>query len=226
MARLGEQGRQTTRDIIAEELRHQILSGELLPGRRLAVPGIAQQMNVSQTPVREALQVLAADGLVAISAYKGARVASLDVEECEEIYLMREALERLGAREGTLAIEPAAIAQLEELLEQMRTSLRTKDIDQFFEIDRAFHSVHYEASGRKGLCGRIAALRNASERYLRVTYRTLPAELEGAVSRHAVLLQHIRARDADAAARWVSETLGRVPPEVRRLLAESGDPRS
>jgi DNA-binding GntR family transcriptional regulator len=210
--------RQTASSMVAEHLRRQILSGQLAPGARLLIPDIAQRMGVSQTPTRAALQQLEAEGLVSFNAYRGSRVAELDVNECEEIYVMRSALERLAARLGTLAIDDEGLADMERLLGLMREAAQSNDIDAFLEADREFHRVHFTASGRERLWGRIIALRYASERYTRLTYETVPHEMTNGIGRHAELLDHIRARDLDAVDRWVAGTMDRVMHDVGALL--------
>lgn len=215
---LGE--RLTTRDAVVDLLRQRILSGELKPGQRLMVPEIAQQLNVSQTPAREALQVLASHGFLVVNAYKGARVAELNAEDCQELYLMREALERLAAREGTLAIQPADLEALSQHLELMAVAASKRDVDSFIDADRAFHHAHYMASGRASLWQRIMDLRSTCERYTRLTYQFGPDEMLAAISGHRALIELVRAGDADAVELWVSRTLVRVPETTRILLAE------
>lgn len=215
----------TSRDAVAAVLRKKILSGELAPGERLTVPDIARELGVSQTPAREALQVLESDGIVRMTAYRGARVADLDPNDCEEIYLMREALERLAAKEGTRSIGKEGLAELQRRLEEMRSAAKEGDIDQFLRADRAFHKAHYLASGRVGLWERIISLRDAAERYTRLTYKTLPKEMVERTEAHARLLDHIRSQDEDACADWISRVLLRVPLKMREILNENTEPR-
>lgn len=210
--------RLTAREVVAEHLRAQILAGELKPGDRLLIPDIAGRLGVSQTPTRAALQQLEADGLVSSNAFRGSWVAELDVNEGEEIYAMREALERLAARYGTLAIDDAAIAEMERLLSVMESAAATGDVVTFMEADREFHHVHYAASGRQRLWDRIIALRYAAERYTRLTYEAGLHEMIDNIPRHEELLERIRRRDVDGTEAWVTETMTRVMGNVRGLL--------
>ncbi|HEX3801723.1 MAG TPA: GntR family transcriptional regulator [Solirubrobacteraceae bacterium] len=219
--------RLTARDLVAGHLRSQILAGELKPGDRLLIPDIADRMGVSQTPTRAALQQLEAEGLVSSNAYRGSWVAELDVNEGEEIYAMRAALERIAARDGTLKIDANGIAEMERLLGLLSDAAEAHDIVNFIELDREFHRVHYQASGRERLWERIIALRYAAERYTRLTYEDLPHEMTDGIPRHAELLDLIRARDADGAAAWVDETMTRVMDNVRALFnTETGPTES
>src|SRR5438309_2138869 len=92
--------RQTTANLVADYLREQIVAGRLAPGQRLNVVQCANELGVSQTPAREALQLLAHEGLVVLHAYKEAAVASLSADEYEEIFIMRIGLEGLAAQLG------------------------------------------------------------------------------------------------------------------------------
>lgn len=215
--------RQTARDLVAAALRSEILSGELAPGDRLIAPDIADRFRVSQTPAREAIQSLEAEGLVVSQPYKGAAVASLDADECEEIYLMRDALERLAARLGTERIGESGIALMDARLAEMRAAANVGDIDGFLEADHRFHEAHYAAAGRSRLWERILSLRYAGERYTRLSYRLLPHELESAIPNHAALIERVRHGDAAGASDWVSSTLLRVPPRTRELLEQAAD---
>lgn len=77
----------------AQRLRGAILTGELAPGERLVLANLATDLSISPTPLREALQTLAAEGLVEIEAQKGARVTSVSIDDLEDLYRMRISLE-------------------------------------------------------------------------------------------------------------------------------------
>lgn len=214
--------RQTARDLVASVLRDEILTGVLKPGDRLMAPELAARFSVSQTPAREAIQSLQADGLVTISSYKNARVAYLDADECEEVYLMREALEKLAARLGAANTTDDQLAEMQAHLDEMAQAAKSRDIDRFVRADREFHRVQFAAAGRPKLWERIIGLRLAGERYTRLSYQELPQEMDGSVPRHLALLETLREHDPEAAAAWISETLGRVPSRMRELLEGSG----
>lgn len=210
--------RQTARDLVVEELRHQILSGRLAPGERLTAPAIAARFGVSQTPAREAIQLLQSEGLAVASPYKDTRVAELDADECEEIYVMRAALERLAAKLGTSRMDDSHVDMMCVHLEDMAEAVKERDIERYLRADRLFHGVHYGAADRPRLWDRIISLRHLCERYTRLSYQTLPYEMELAISSHGALIEHLRERDVERAADWVSSTLLRVPFRTRRIL--------
>jgi DNA-binding GntR family transcriptional regulator len=202
--------RPTSRDYVAAELRQAIVRGELDGGERLSPGDIAERYGVSPTPAREALQLLASEGLVRNDAFRGARVAELSAEEYEELYLMRIGLEDLAARLGAERITPEGIAEMAELLSQMTSAAQEGDVDRFYTVDRRFHLVHYSASGRRSLVNRIMHLRLSSERYARAAYALPRVSMKDTLRTHRALLAAVRARDGDRCAAVVNDDLTRT----------------
>src|SRR5262249_12513531 len=162
--------RTTTRTLVVDYLRSQILSGDLAPGERLNLKKLASALNVSVTPIREALNQIAVDGLVKLDPFRGAFVSELGAEEYEEVYLMRAGLEGLAHRLGARHIGPEGIAIARRCLEHMEKTNARGDISKFVEHDRNFHQVIFQASGRAALSERIMSLRRSAERYTRAAY--------------------------------------------------------
>jgi DNA-binding GntR family transcriptional regulator len=215
-------GRPTGRDFVADQLRKQIVRGELEPGEKLNPNEIAERLGVSQTPAREAIQLLASEGLVQNNSFRGARVAELTVEEYEELYLMRIGMETLAAKLGAERITDEGIARMGELLDQMESAAADGDIDRFYERDRIFHFTHYGASGRESLVRRIMGLRVASERYARVAYVTPNTSMKDTLGTHRELLAAVRARDGDACAAVLKADLLRTLETFVEQFAEKG----
>ena len=86
---------------VANRLRKAILSGRMLPGAALVETALAEKMNVSRAPIREAIQILENDGLVETIAYKGKRVKPLTAREVAETYSLREVFEVMAVRRDT-----------------------------------------------------------------------------------------------------------------------------
>lgn len=211
--------RPTSRDYVAAELRQSIVRGELGGGERLNPAEIAERLGVSQTPVREALQLLASEGVVRNDAFRGARVAELSAEEYEELYLMRIGLEDLAARLGAERISDDRIDEMAELLDEMGSAAQEGDIDRFYTLDRRFHLIHYSASGRQSLVDRIMNLRVASERYARVAYELPRVSLRETLKTHRALLAAVRARDGDRCAAVLHEDLTRTLETFREQFS-------
>lgn len=212
--------RPTARDLVADELRRAIVRGELEAGEKLNPGELAERFAVSQTPAREALQLLASEGLLCNDPFRGVRVAPLSADEYEELYLMRVGLEGLAARLGAERITDEEMVELERELLAMAEAAAEVDLDRFYEHDRRFHLIHYGASQRAGLVERIMGLRTASERYARQAYAGLEhVSMEDTVASHRTILDAVRARDGEAAERAIRADLGRTLATFSEWLA-------
>lgn len=121
--RLGE-SHQSLAEAVCAELRSRILSGALAPGQRLVEEALAATFGVSRNPVREALRVLAAEGLVEVLPRRGATVSLLTAEEAQELFDLRLAVEGVAARIAARKRNPDGLRRLEEVLAQARASTR------------------------------------------------------------------------------------------------------
>ncbi len=216
-------GRPTARDYVAAQLRQQIVRGDLEPGTRLNPNELADRLGVSQTPAREAIQLLASEGLVRNDSFRGARVSALTVEEYEELYLMRIGLESLAARLGAEKIEEDALAEMSQLLDEMAEAAKAEDIDAFYQRDRRFHLLHYSASGRESLVRRIMALRVSSERYARVAYVMPRVSMKDTLETHHQLLDAVRRRDGARCEEVLKEDLLRTLETFKEQFAAKAD---
>jgi DNA-binding GntR family transcriptional regulator len=168
---------------------------------------IAARYGTSPTPAREAIQLLASEGLVTSDAYRVARVSDMTAEEYEELYLMRRGLEDLAARLGTERIGREGIAEMASRLKAMSEAARAGDIDTFYFHDIHFHRAHYGAAGRPSLMQRIMNLRGASERYTRMAYSMPHVSMNATVKTHRAILEAVRAGDGKGAAAHLREDL-------------------
>jgi DNA-binding GntR family transcriptional regulator len=129
---------------IAGALREEILGGMYLPGERIRQEEVAARSGASRIPVREALAMLAAEGLVTVVANSGAWVARLTMEECAEAYLIRERLEPALLRMSLPALDDAAVERMGALAAEMEAAAaRPAGVDAFLRADREFHLSSY-----------------------------------------------------------------------------------
>lgn len=143
----------TKRDQIVDELRRQILSGELARGERMPQDDLARQFHASITPVREALRLLEAEGLVVSEPHRGVRVAAADVDEVTATYVVRRLTETFAMRRATLRLSRRDIAQARRLIEDAGADGRsTRD------RNREFHFLFYDRCGMPALTERIAGM--------------------------------------------------------------------
>jgi DNA-binding GntR family transcriptional regulator len=185
----------TRASAVAAELRRQIQSGELPPGTRLRQVETAEQMGVSTTPVREAFTALAREGLVRQDAHRGTVVFLPSMDELNENYEIRLALEPLATRMAAEQISDEELDELEALVEEMGGS----DSEQQFLLNRALHERIYAASGRPRLATLIANLRDSGAAYLNLV-RVDAVYTAHSHDEHEAIVEALRARDGEKAA--------------------------
>ncbi|MCB8952577.1 MAG: GntR family transcriptional regulator [Ardenticatenales bacterium] len=133
---------------VSARLRADILNGVYRPGEWLRQKKLAQQLGVSQMPVREALKELAAEGLVEHLPYRGVRVIAYAPDEIADIYLHRAFLEGLAARTAAGIITPEELRQLAQLLAEMRQNRAPEQLAVYRQLNRRFHESVFTASRR------------------------------------------------------------------------------
>jgi DNA-binding GntR family transcriptional regulator len=186
----------TNHQFVREAVRHAILSGEYPPGTRLVQADLARQLDVSTTPVREALRDLAADGLVRLDAYRGAIIQPLDADEIEEIYQMLKVLEPLSLERAVRFITEPELDEAERILTRM---LEGDGSAEFVALDRQFHGVLAKAARAPRLQATIDSLRDSAARYIAASYRESTEMVAHANGDHRALLTAMRQRDREAA---------------------------
>ena len=199
---------------IAGELREAILAGEYAPGERIRQEILAGRHGASRLPVREALRMLEAEGLVTLVANTGAWVSSLTLADCEELYQVRERIEPLLLRYNVPLLEDAELDRLEALAAAMETS---RDVEEFLAADREFHLSCYGAAETSMLGETVLRLWNRTQHYRRAYTRMFRAEGDQSVHHeHHLLVHAIRRRDLDEAERVLASHIRRTRLELAR----------
>lgn len=208
---------------IAESLRAAILDGSYRPGERIRQEDVAARSGASRIPVREALRMLAAEGLVTLVANSGAWVTRLTMAECAELYLIRERLEPLLLRGSMPRLGEAEIGRLAELTEAMEAA--GTDVDAFLRADREFHLSSYAGAAPGETWQIIHRMWNATQHYRReFTQRAARAGAgDGAGGglgvthlEHRLLLDCVRRQDADDAERVLVTHIRRTRLELEK----------
>jgi DNA-binding GntR family transcriptional regulator len=128
-----------------EQVRRAIVEGRLAPGERLKEEELARELGISRTPVREALLILQAEGLVDAAPNRGAVVRSHDADDLEDLYQLRALLEGYAARRAAATISEAAVAGLRASCERFE-SLIEGDVQELVKENLLFHNVILDAS--------------------------------------------------------------------------------
>ena len=193
---------------IAEALREEILGGGYQPGERIRQQELATLNGASRVPVREALRILEAEGLVTLVANAGSWVSRLSAQECTEMYQMRERLEPLLLSYSAAALSDEAVDQLQDLADAMRQSA---DVEQFIRLDRTFHLLSYSAASTIMLGETILRMWNRTQHYRRAYTRLFRAERDDSVYYdHQLLVSALRNRDTEDAERILAGHIRRT----------------
>jgi DNA-binding GntR family transcriptional regulator len=150
--------KETKKDQIAQHLRELIASGELARGERVHQDELAARFDVSTTPVREALRELQAEGLLTGEPHRGVRVASVDLEELQSVYIMRRLLEPYALQRASMHVSRADLAHVREIVATMAAAVEAGDDDTVRRTNREFHFFLYGRSGVPGLLRAIQQL--------------------------------------------------------------------
>lgn len=213
-------------DQVAESIRASIGSGELRSGELYSVQQVADRLDVSRTPVREAVLGLADAGLVRVERNRGFRVLRRDPHQIAEVFALRILLEVPAAR--TADTTPALADALEVELAAMRTAADAHDEARFMAHDRAFHERLLAAAGNAELVRVVGGLRDA---ILGVRASTVDSSrsLHEVAEEHAPVLAAVRAGDRAAVGRTLAAHLARTAHLlVAQTVAENAvaaDPR-
>jgi DNA-binding GntR family transcriptional regulator len=186
------------RERIKDVILQRIVSGEYPPGSRLVETRIAQELGVSQAPVREALRDLEQLGCIVHEPFRGCSVRAFSAGELLEAFPVRAALEALAARLAAERIAEQELLRLAELLETMREAARRGDAHGQSQANASFHATIVRAARNVTLERQWALLEPFSRTYLTVSQPGL--DLLALSERHIPILDALRARDADAAA--------------------------
>jgi DNA-binding GntR family transcriptional regulator len=175
-------------------LRNMIMEGELKPGSRIAESRLCTHFGVSRTPLREALKVLSAEGLVRLLPNKGATVVRVTRKEVEEIVPMLGALEALAGELACANIDKDTIARIEGMHRQMVDRFRIGDKQLYNDLNRAIHDSIFEAADNKTLSETYNMLQARLRSLFFVTPKS-PPQWAAAVEDHEQMMAALAARD-------------------------------
>ena len=185
---------------IREALEQSILLGELAPDARLDETRLAERFAVSRTPVREALQLLVAGGLVEHRRHRGVFVRVPDARELSEMFEVMAELEALCGRRVAARADARAHARLERLADACADALESGDSDHYYRENERLHRALYALSGSRFLAAQAGALHRRLQPFRRLQLR-VPERPRHSMEEHRRIVAAIVAGDAGASAR-------------------------
>lgn len=183
---------------VAEHLREQIFAHELAPGSWLDEQALAMQFGISRTPMREAIKVLASEGLVTMKMRRGAYVTEVDRRDLEQIFMILSLLEGQAAKETASKASENQLTLLDNIHQRLEKTAADRDIEQFFEANSRFHELILEIAGNKWMNGVIVDLRKVLKLQRRNSLAN-GGRLHQSLLEHRQILQAILKRDSIAA---------------------------
>lgn len=186
-----------TRDWVYHALLEAIVRGQLRPGAWLSEASLATQLEVSRTPLREALQRLQSDLLIERGQNGKLYVRGLSGKEARDLYAVRASLEELTVEEAAANMTVAKLATLEEILERMRSAI--DQVEDVAEGGRDFHDVLLEIAGNEITSWTLGQLKPHIDRYRFLSTRTSQERGMQAVREHEEIYESLRDGDVQAA---------------------------
>lgn len=207
------------REQIREIVRGWLIRGELKPGSDINERELAEELGASRTPVREALLLLALEGFVSLSPYRGYFVAPLTAEEAHQLYPLIGALERYALLRGGLP-GPEAREEMESMDADRRSH---SDPGQHIELDRAWHDALLSGSDDdEVLHEELSRVKNRVTRYEQAFQREAE-DVKQAMEEHAGILEALDDGDLDAAAELLEAHWHSALATLPRWLPEHVD---
>ena len=192
---------------LLDALRALIDHGDLLPGARVPERALCERFNVSRTPLRECLKVLAAEGLVELLPRRGARIATLGDEHLVHLFEVIAALEAEGGRLACQRITDAELAEIQGLHYRMYAHFLRAELPGYFSCNQAIHDGILRAAGNPVLLSTYTGLAGRITRARYMSNRICPERWRQAMDEHDAILEALVARDGWRTATLLSQHL-------------------
>ncbi len=203
-------------DEVASQLRERIFAGELTPGSFLDEARLAEQMSISRTPLREALKVLTAEGLVRHEPRRGCFVNEVTEQDLDEIFPVIALLEGQCARLAATHATDADLAALEALHDKLQRHARARRINDYYTANFAIHEAIIQLANNRWLAQVIGDLRKIVK-LARLQQLHAPGRLEQSLSEHMAVFAALKARDPDGAEAAMRTHLARQRGALREV---------
>jgi DNA-binding GntR family transcriptional regulator len=206
---------QSLHELLTDTLRETIAAGELQPGEKVPEQKLCARFAISRTPLREALKVLAAEGMLELLPRRGAIVARISAEEIDELFPIMAMYESLAGELLCARASDADIAGMQELHDRMMEQYRQGDQAAYLASNRAFHERLFEIAGN-------AALRNLYGQILRrirlfrFAVRKSDEDWRRAAEDHERIIAALVARDAERLPALLREHVTGITTQIAR----------
>ena len=193
-------------DAVAARLRAMVFDGDLTPDAFVDEKSLAEAWQVSRTPLREALKVLAAEGLVELVPHRGCRVTQLSDSDADALFPVMALLEGRCAFEAASKASDEDLHQLQRLHDELERHAAALDIDGYYRANHDFHSFVQRLADNRWL-DRVTGDLRRFMRLMRGRQLALPGRIEASINEHRVLIDAFVQRDAARAERAMRDHL-------------------
>ena len=204
-------------DQVHKELRHSIITGEIPGGTRLVESTIASEMEVSRTPVREALHKLALEGLLYSIPRAGYIVEEMSEHDIRDLFKTRKAVEQIAAKWAVEYISREELETLNRNLEMSEEIFKTGQIGKMAEYDTNFHKVIYKAARSKSLYQICKTLGDHTLKY-RIALIDLPEMVRRTINDHKRIYQALFDKDSEALDQAVEHHMEQAKVNIIELM--------
>ena len=191
---------------VAERLRTSIFSHEIAPGSWIDEQAIAKEYGISRTPMREAIKILAAEGLITMKMRRGAYVTEVSKSDLNQIFTVLALLEGQACRETALKASEGQLEALDSIHMKLERAAADRDLEQFFAINQSFHDKLQEISNNPWMKRVIDDLRKVLKLQRRDSL-SKRGRLESSLVEHRKILSALLARDAELSEKLMKEHL-------------------
>jgi DNA-binding GntR family transcriptional regulator len=213
--------RKTSVEQVSEALQRAISTGELQPGQKLVLAGLAEALGISVTPVREALRQLQREGLVVDSPYAGMRVSPLSLDELIDLFEIRGVLDGLATIRSLGRIGPAELERAGKLITEMDATIVGGDADRFMDLNSEFHATFITRGAPPGgtLSRTLEQVQLRTRRYASAARHALPPDaLRASNAEHRKILERVAAGDVDGLERLCRQHAKSFSQNLARAL--------
>jgi DNA-binding GntR family transcriptional regulator len=193
-------------DGVAARLRAMVFDRELAPGEWIDEKALAEAWQVSRTPLREALKVLAAEGLVELVPHRGCRVIELSEDDADALFPVMALLEGRCAFEAATKASDDELRRLQQLHDDLERHAAAEDIDGYYRANHVFHSFVQALAANRWL-DRVTSDLRRFMRLMRGRQLALPGRIAASINEHRVLIDAFQQRDAARAERAMHDHL-------------------
>ena len=216
--------RQRLHDTVVEHLRHRIVEAVLPPGTKLNERELCETMGISRTPLREALKVLAVEGLIEIAPNRGASVYSMSASEIWETFEFVSGLEAMAGRLACERITPAELADIKALHAAMLRCAAQNDLPGYYDCNQQIHA-RISLAARNSVLHQTFLGINRRLQALRFRSNLKPGKWDSAIRDHVAMIEALEARDGDRLARILSQHLLDKRAAIMAMVGGDGSPR-